>query len=97
MPASQDAQEHAVQRAGRIFAVIKRAADAGETCPTNDTLAERFSCGTTSIVNALAFLEAAGMIAVARGNAQRVVTIIATGHKTAGTVGKPHWSRRRAA
>jgi len=32
-----------------------------------------------------------------RGNDRRVVTIVATGHRTAGDVAKPHWSARRAA
>lgn len=97
MPASPEQQEHAVQRAGKIFAIIRGCAERGEPCPSNATLAERFACGTTVIVNALHFLETAGMILVERGRDCRVVTIRATGQRTAGEVGRPHWSRREAA
>lgn len=91
MPASPEQHEHAVQRASKIFAVIKQAAERGEACPTNAILAERFGCGRARICAALNFLECAGMIEVERGNDRRVVAICATGQKTAGTVGKPHW------
>ncbi len=93
MPASPEAVEHAVKRAAKIFGIIKQAAERGESCPTNRNLGERFGCGDTPIVNALVFLEANGMIEVERGNDRRVVTIRATGERTAGRVGKPHWSR----
>lgn len=97
MPASQEQREYAVHRAGKIFAILKQAAERGEACPTNAALRERFGVGQSVISNALAFLEANGMISVERGNDQRVVTIRATGHKTAGEVRKPHWSARKAA
>jgi DNA-binding FadR family transcriptional regulator len=97
MAASSDARQHAVVRAGNIYGVLKQAAARRETCPTNTVLAERFSCGTTVIVNAIAFLEANGMITVDRGGHNRVVTIIATGERTLGRVTKPHRSRRAAA
>lgn len=96
MPASQEAQEHAVHRAANIFALIKQAAERGEACPTNTVLRERFGVGQSPISNAFAFLEANGMISVERSNDRRVVTILATGQRTAGKVGKPHWSRRAA-
>src|SRR5688572_4142661 len=97
MPASSDQREHAVQRAAKIFALLKQAAERREPCPTNRTLGERFGCGDQAIVSAFYFLEANGMIAVERGNDRRVVTIAATGQRTAGRVRKPHWSARKAA
>lgn len=97
MTASPEQREHAVERASRIFAVIRDAADRGLRCPSNAVLAERFGVGTTVIVNALHFLESCGMIEVSRSAATRVVTIRATGAKTAGAVGKPHWTERLAA
>lgn len=97
MSASQEQREHAVQRAGKIFALVRQAAERGEPCPPNAVLRERFGCGDQAISSALHFLAANGMIVVERGNDHRVVTICATGAKTAGTVKKPHWSTRRAA
>jgi DNA-binding FadR family transcriptional regulator len=97
MSASLEQREHAVQRAGKIFALLRQAAERGESCPTNSALRERFGCGDQAIVSAFHFLESCGMIEVRRGNDHRVVTIRATGKSTAGTVRKPHWSARRAA
>lgn len=97
MSASPEKREHAVERASRIFAVIRDAAERGERCPTNAVLAERFGVGTTVIVNALHFLESCGMIVVTRSNATRIVTIRATGKQTAGKVHGPHWTERMAA
>ena len=51
MPASPEQREHAVERASRIFAVIRDAADRNQRCPSNAVLAERFGVGTTVIVN----------------------------------------------
>lgn len=97
MPASQASQEHAVARAGKIYAIVKGCAERGEVCPTNAILAERFGCGQARICAALHFLESAGMIVVHRMNATRIVWIRATGLRTAGEIGKPHWSARQAA
>lgn len=97
MSASTEQREHAVHRASRIFAIIRDAADRGERCPTNAALAERFGVGTTTIVNALHFLESCGMIEVAPSSSSRVVTIRATGKRTAGAFGEPHWTQRLAA
>lgn len=97
MSASPEQREHAVERASRIFVVIRDAADRGEPCPTNAVLAERFGVGTSVIVNALHFLESCGMIVVSRSNASRIVTIRATGKQTAGKVYAPHWTERSAA
>lgn len=97
MAASKEQQEHAVERAGKIFALLRQAADRGEDCPTNATLGERFGCGTSAIVNALHFLESNGMIAIDRLSAGRVVTILATGKCTKSGAGKLHFTQRRAA
>ena len=67
-------QEHAVDRAVRIYKVIRQAAEQGLPCPENGTLAERFGCSGSAIVNAIAFLEANGMFDVERkGGFHRVV------------------------
>jgi DNA-binding GntR family transcriptional regulator len=97
MVASPEQREHAVSRAAKIFAIVRQAAERGEPCPTNHVLRQRFACSDGSVVRALDFLEANGMIRVERGRSSRVVTISATGQKTAGSVDKPHWSRREAA
>jgi DNA-binding FadR family transcriptional regulator len=81
--ASVASQEHAVARAGKIFALLRQCAERGETCPKNAVLAERFSVGTSAIVSAFNFLECSGMIAIERVSNARVVTICATGKQTA--------------
>lgn len=97
MTASPEQREHAVERASRIFVVIRDAAERGERCPSNAILAERFGVGTQTIVSALHFLESVGMIVVTRSNASRIVTIRATGKQTAGKVYAAHWTERKAA
>lgn len=97
MAASPEQREHAVERASRIFAVIRDAAERNQRCPSNAILAERFGVGATAIVNALHFLESVGMIVVSRSNASRIVTIRATGKQTAGKLHAPHWTERMAA
>jgi DNA-binding transcriptional regulator YhcF (GntR family) len=74
--------EHAVERASRIFTVLKQAADNGLECPTNKALAERFGVRSNTISNALHLLESTAMIEIERGPGWRVVTIRATGKKT---------------
>lgn len=83
MPAAEQQKQHAVERAAKIYGVLKAAAERGSECPENGTLAERFSCSPGVIVRSLHYLEANGMIRVERGIRPRVVTIIATGKKTA--------------
>lgn len=75
-----------------VLAAVTRAAEAGEPCPTNDQLANL--CGFLSPSGgstALSELEKLGLIKVQRGQASRVVTIVATGKRTAGKVPRPHW------
>lgn len=95
MSVSVEQREHAVDRASRIFAIIRDAAERGEGCPTNPMLAERFGCGISTIARSISFLETCGMIAVERGGSIRVATIRATGAKTAGRVGRPLIDRER--
>ena len=83
MPASQEAQQHAVERAGKIFVILRQAAERGETCPTNAILAERFGVSRQRVISAFNFLECNGMIRAERVNSSRVVTICSTGKRTA--------------
>ena len=86
--------DHAVARAARIFAELKRCAEAGEPCPCNEALAADNGCGKTHVINILNLLIVAGMIEIERGNRDRIVTICATGKKTAGTIKARHHSAR---
>jgi len=73
------------ERAERCFAILERAANAGDVCPTNDTLAQLLDYssgnGPAGLVN---LLEVAGLISVERSHSGRVVTITKTGKRTAG-------------
>lgn len=74
------------------FAMIEHAADAGLPCPSNPDIAARHGFSSISSgARAIERLERAGMICVERGNCSRVAIIVATGKRTAGVVGKPHW------
>lgn len=84
---------HAVEMAGKIFAALKQCAAVGSECPSNKQLAERVGYkSTASVSDAINFLATAGMIEVERGNHNRVITICATGKRTAGVVRKAHHS-----
>lgn len=79
----------------RLFDVIARAAAAGEACPSNDELATIIGKqSASSIPPRLAHLVRRGLIEISRGNCRRVVTIVATGRSTAGTITNPHWRDR---
>lgn len=79
----------------KIYAALVRAADTGATCPGNLVLAELIGKESTSgVSDRLQRLEAHGLIHVERGNNCRVVTIIASGRRTAGDVSAPHWRHR---
>lgn len=75
-------QEHAVERAARIFTVLKQTAENGLQCPLDKALAERFGVSLNTIRNALHLLVSSGMIEIEKGRGWRVVTIRATGRKT---------------
>lgn len=81
----------------RVFAALKRAADAGAPCPGNAELIEVMGCKSISGPSSLiSRLEARGVIRVLRFNQSRQVTIVATGKSTALPAGThaPHWSDR---
>lgn len=64
--------------------ILKRAAAAGATCPTNGDIADMLGLSSTATASGLvALLETAGHIKVERGRTSRVVTIVATGQRTA--------------
>lgn len=76
----------------QIYDHLARCAEAGLPCPTNDMLIGLVGWQSPSAASvALGRLEAAGRIIVQRGQASRIVTIVATGKRTAGEVPRPHW------
>lgn len=73
-----------------IFAIIEAAAAADELMPTGATIAERSGVKLTSVNSALYQLADAGIIDIeSLGYGKRVVTIMATGQKTADPFGIP--------
>lgn len=79
MPASAQQQEHAVERAGRLFKIIKVCADSAEPLPSTPILARRFGVKAPCINRTLHFLEANGMIELSGKGAARTITIAADG------------------
>lgn len=78
-----------------VLRMIERAIEHGDRCPSNNEIAT--AVGATSCsrgANILTRLERLGIISVARGGSSRVVTILATGKKTAGEVPRLHWRFR---
>lgn len=82
MPASKQHQEHAVDRAARLYTVLKQCADSNVAAPDLKTLSQRFSVGPRVIANALNFLVGSGMIEIHGKGDQRTVSICATGKMT---------------
>lgn len=81
-----------------VFAMIVRAAETGRPCPSNGEIAG--AIGANSVATAARWigkLEKVGLITVERGTSCRVVTIKASGKRTAGIVTKPHWRLSDAA
>lgn len=75
--------------------MIERAAERGDRCPTNSDISVALGCYSTGVASAVVSrLERAGFIVMERGNNSRVATVISTGKRTAGVVGKPHWRTR---
>ena len=74
-----------ITQAERCLSILERAANAGDICPTNETLADLLGYssgnGPSGLVN---LLEVSGLITVAPSNAGRVITIVRTGKQTAG-------------
>lgn len=77
-----------------VLNAIENAAARGERCPTNDRIAGLVRCGLGSASSLITSLERKGWIAVERGSANRVVTVVATGKCTAGEVTSPHFRLR---
>lgn len=72
------------ERMQQCFTILERAANAGVKCPTNADLAELMGYNTIGKpAEWVVRLERAGLIEVERRNTGRVVTIVATGKKTA--------------
>ena len=69
-----------------VIDFIAEAAARGEKCPSNTVIADHIGYGLTNISSLLKTIEAKGAITVERGNNKRVVTIVATGARTAGDV-----------
>jgi hypothetical protein len=82
-------------RLRRAYDILCRAAANGAICPTNDVLADVLGLSRADKASGyIALLETMGFITVQRGRKNRVVTIVKTGHKTAGFVSKrnsPAW------
>lgn len=85
-------------RERRLLDWLVDIADRGERAPTNEAIATYLRLGSPGTASGvLAALEQKGWIAVERGNRARVVTIMATGRRTAGHVDQPHWRQRQDA
>ncbi|WP_225205060.1 hypothetical protein [Novosphingobium huizhouense] len=79
----------------RVFALLVHAAEAHAPCPKNDEICGAIGASSTATAaRMLDRLQAEGRIEVQRGNCNRVVTICATGKRTAGTVEELHWRLR---
>lgn len=78
-----------------MFAMITLAAEADEPCPSNRALASALGFGSEGHVPAvLNRIQAAGLIRIERGRTSRIVTILASGKRTAGEPGQAHWRHR---
>lgn len=76
-------QETAVDRASKLYAILKGCAERNETCPANTVMAERFGVKPNSVVSYYSYLEANGMIEIERvGRYKRRIKITATGKST---------------
>lgn len=75
--------------------MLTAAADRGDECPPNAMIACAMGATSPSAASAaVALLEAMNIISVERGTCSRVVTIHATGKRTAGKIRTPHSASR---
>jgi len=73
----------------KLLAWLTKIAAAGQACPTNAVICERLGIKSPSgPAYILDGLERAGLVRVARSQNARIVTIVATGQSTAGTLAK---------
>lgn len=78
-----------------VFNMLNQAAERGDPCPSNDLICVALDASSPSRGSeVLHRLERKGLIKVERGTMSRVVTIVATGKRTAGTVADVHWRYR---
>lgn len=78
-----------------VLGLIAAAAERGRLCPSNNDIAD--ACGLARANDGskvLQRLEKSGLIRVERGSHSRVVTIVASGLRTAGEVKNLHWRFR---
>ncbi len=66
--------------------MIVAAARMGGKCPSNRAIADRINCDSGSVSNMLRRLENKGVVKVERSYGKRIVTVVATGARTAGTL-----------
>lgn len=72
-----------------MYSALVRAANNGVACPSNEDLSRSLGYASpTKASDLIALLEAMGFITVERGHMMRVVTIVKTGKRTAGKLGK---------
>lgn len=82
---NRSARTPSIDRPQRCLAILKRAAEAGARCPSNGDIADMLGIASTGAASEIvSLLEAAGHITVERSRTSRIVTIVATGHRTAG-------------
>ena len=90
-----DGAESLSPSARALFAMITLAAEADEPCPSNRALAGALGFSSVGHVPAvLNRIQAAGLIRIERGQSARIVTILASGKRTAGEPGRIHWRHR---
>ena len=78
-----------------MFAMIALAAEADEPCPPNRAIAGTLGLSSVGHVPALLnHIQAAGLIRIERGLSSRIVTILASGERTAGEPGRIHRRHR---
>lgn len=81
------------ERAAAVFDEFTRCAEHGRMAPSNTALAEILGITRLkTVTDTIRRLERQGAIKVERYSMSRVVTICATGKRTAGKVGRPHWA-----
>lgn len=85
------------ERSEIVMGMIRAAVAHNQPCPTNGHIAAALDMGSPSVgAGIISFLECAGIISVERSRLARVVTITATGEKTAGTIDRPCTFKRRS-
>ena len=86
-----------IGKTDKIYQAIKRAAENGLPCPTNDRLAELAGSVSPSFaVERIKTLAKRNLITVERFQSSRIITIVETGKSTAGERGTPHWRDKKA-